>query len=422
MIQSSYKYILLFTAMCSIQTSYALVTNININDIVEQAIEKHPLVLAAKSEAKSTDEGITAAELKRFPELTIETTGGTTDPVSALTIQQSIWSGGKIDRTIDQANYDTFVARANVEEQRYTIATKVLDSWQSFVKATNKKQVQVNTLEELNRFENIMSRRVNAEVSARIELDLVVNRILQAQDAYEANIQQQKIALSRMQQLIGETISKNVLNQSVDIDLLAARVDQESKKMTESTIVAASDKHPSVIKKNYEIESAKAKSEVDKANIYPQLFARYQHTYDYGSNESNNNFVVGFQYAPGAGFSSYSLARASKERVKSYQQNKEAAKREVIESLQVDYQQFITARDRKRALVSSVDGALILKESYERQFIAGKKSWLDVLNSVKELDQYENQLVEAKVDYIVAFYRLKLGLGLLPWQKGVNNG
>lgn len=402
--------------------SSALVTAIDINDIVEQTIDRHPLVLSAKSEARATDEGISAARLGRFPEISVESNAGTSDPVAVVSVQQPIWTGGRIDSTIDQANFDTYAARANVEVQRYTVAIRALEAWQSFVIATNKKEVYLSSIEELNRFERIMSRRVSSQVSAKIELDLVVNRILQAQDEYEANSQQQKIALSRLQQLIGEPISSSVLNQTFKLEGLANNIRNESKSFNYDSIFNASNNHPSVIKANYEMRSAMAKAEVDHSNTYPQLFARYQHRYDFENNDANNDMVIGFKYAPGAGFSSYALARASEERVNSIKQNKEAAKREVIESLQIDYQQFASARDREKALMAAVEGALIVKESYERQFIAGKKSWLDVLNAVRELDQYEAQLVEERVNFIAAFYRLKIGMGLLPWQRGVDNG
>ena len=68
-------------------------------------------------------------------------------------------------------------------------------------------------------------------------------------------------------------------------------------------------------------------------------------------------------------------------------------------------------------MIAAVDGARIVKESYERQFIAGRKSWLDVLNAVREQEQFAAELVQARVDFIAAYYRLKLGVGLLPWQQ-----
>lgn len=407
-------------AFSSIQ-AHAMMTVIDINTIVEKTIDKHPLVLSAKSEATATDEGITAARLQRFPEISLDSNVGTTDPVATITIQQPIWTGGRLDATLDRATYDAYAARATVEEKRYEVAKRALEAWQTFVSSANLKQVYARNLTELSRFEAMMKRRVDAQVSARIELDLVVNRILQSQDTYQGANEQQRIALSRLQQLVGEPISKTVLNQHFNLKKLANKVRQESRQFKESLIFKASKNHPSVIRSTYATRSAEAQAEAEKANTYPQLYARYQHQYDAKDNVNNDKFVVGFQYAPGAGFSSYALTRASKARVDGLKQNTQASQREIIEALQVDYQQFASARDRERALVAAVDGAVIVKESYERQFIAGRKSWLDVLNAVRELEQYEAQLVSARVNFIGSYYRLKLGIGLLPWQRSLTN-
>jgi outer membrane protein, adhesin transport system len=46
-------------------------------------------------------------------------------------------------------------------------------------------------------------------------------------------------------------------------------------------------------------------------------------------------------------------------------------------------------------------------ESYERQFVGGRKSWLDVLNSLRELTQLEISLAESRAVAAAAYYRLR---------------
>ena len=48
----------------------------------------------------------------------------------------------------------------------------------------------------------------------------------------------------------------------------------------------------------------------------------------------------------------------------------EAARRNVMESLQTQYQVFLSAKDKERSLVSAIEGAQIVVDSYGRQFIA----------------------------------------------------
>lgn len=397
--------------------AYGVLTTVDANTVVEKAIDNHPLVKSARSEARATDEGVTAARLGRFPSLSVDSSLGKNGPTATVDLQQSIWSAGRIDASIDQATYDTYAARASVEEQRYEIGKRALEAWQTFVSAANLKHVYKKNLTELDRFQAMMTRRVRAQVSARIELDLVMNRILQSQDAYDGAVEQQRIALSRLEQIVGEPISKAALTQSYNLKAMADRVRNESVQFDQSIIFNASQAHPSVIRAAYQARSAQSAADIEKSATLPQLVARYQHQYVRDTDSKTDQVLLGFQYAPGAGFSSYALAKAAQERVDSIKETQEAARRQVVEDLQVDYQQFASARDRERALMAAVDGARIVKESYERQFIAGRKSWLDVLNAVREQEQYAAQLVQARVSFIAAYYRLKLGVGLLPWQR-----
>jgi adhesin transport system outer membrane protein len=93
----------------------------------------------------------------------------------------------------------------------------------------------------------------------------------------------------------------------------------------------------------------------------------------------------------------------------------------VIENIQVQYQQFVSAKDRETSLVAAVAGAQIVVSSYRRQFIAGRKSWLEVLNAVREHNDYQVQLVQTRADILGAFHRLQVDFGVMPWQQFGHN-
>nr|WP_241879690.1 TolC family protein [Psychrobacter sp. PraFG1]UNK06524.1 TolC family protein [Psychrobacter sp. PraFG1] len=183
----------------------------------------------------------------------------------------------------------------------------------------------------------------------------------------------------------------------------------------------ASFYNPSVVKEIFQIESAKQEVKAQNASKYPTVYAEYKHTYDYDNKEDDGQFYVGLNYQPGAGFSNFALTRASEARVNSLVQNKEAAQRNVMENIQVQYQQFASARSRELSLVSAVAGAQIVLDSYQRQFIAGRKSWLEVLNAVRELSDYQIRLVQTRSDILGAFYKLQVDFSLMPWQTFAKN-
>ena len=50
--------------------------------------------------------------------------------------------------------------------------------------------------------------------------------------------------------------------------------------------------------------------------------------------------------------------------------------------------------------------------SYERQFQANRKTWLDLLNQVRELAQNEYALVDAQASLVGSRLRLEINMGL----------
>lgn len=71
--------------------------------------------------------------------------------------------------------------------------------------------------------------------------------------------------------------------------------------------------------------------------------------------------------------------------------------------------------------ISAVAGAQIVLDSYQRQFIAGRKSWLEVLNAVRELSDYQVNLVQTRSDILGSFYKLQVDFSLMPWQVYAHN-
>ena len=47
-------------------------------------------------------------------------------------------------------------------------------------------------------------------------------------------------------------------------------------------------------------------------------------------------------------------------------------------------------------------------ESYSRQYLAGRKSWLEVMNASREIAQGEIQLAEAQASHVVVTWRLAI--------------
>ncbi|HCA5061094.1 TPA: TolC family protein [Acinetobacter baumannii] len=394
----------------------------DVNQLIQFAVQSHPLVGSALAEQQATAEEVQAAKYNVFPTPSIQSGYDATNGMtSALRVRQPLWTGGKLTADINQAFYTDQAAMANIAEQRNTVAKNTVNAWQSYIEAASLQYLYTQTIQDLIQFEQMMQRRVGQGVSARIELDLVNNRMLQMQNQYDAAIEQKRVAEARLEQIIGKKLGNvDALNQQ-NLQMMLAQVKQNSQQFESLVFSEQSQNHPAVVKAKYQTEAAKAQVASRASQRYPTVYTQYQYDYFHDSNKDNSQLSVGLAFEPGASFSNFAITRASQARVSSLEQSSEATRRSINEEMQTQYQQLLSSRSRAKALTSAVAGAKIVTDSYQRQFIAGRKSWLDVLNAVREHSDYQAQLVQTEAALLAAYYKLQIDFAMMPWQHLENN-
>lgn len=388
---------------------------LDLDALLIRATQTHPLVNAAKADEMAAVEGMKAAKLGLLPIPTISAGHDKDDGlVSTITIRQPLWTGGRLTAQINQSIYGNKAANAYVYEQQNTVAKNTIDIWRSYIYAIALQELYKDSLARLKEFEAMMERRVAQGVSAKIELDLVKNRFYQDQNALQNAIEQERVAGARLAQLIGENLGTKHYN--ITMKSLTDYAKSQSVHFETWVFGNSGNFHPSVVRQHFQVEASKQEAKAQAAGRYPNIYVQYQHTFEHDNNKDKGKFSLGMSYDPGAGFSSIALTRAANARALSLTQTQEATRRTVMESLQTQYQEFISAQDREQSIKLAIDGAKLVVDSYGRQFIAGRKSWLEVLNAVREHTQYEQQLLEVQSQMVASFYKLQVDFGAMDWQ------
>lgn len=388
----------------------------DIQGLMHKAVMSHPTVSATIAEHHATIENVKAAKHNLYPTPSFSSSYLNQDgATSRLGIRQPLWAGGKLTANINQSIYTEKATQASIFEQQNTVAKNTIDIWQNYLYAISLQQLYQNNLALLKDFDEMMTRRVKQGVSAQIDLDLVKNRALQDLNAYQAAQQQQRIAEVRLVQMIGEelTYTPNLFS----VEKLLRHSKMQIPALEPLVFSEHYIQHPSVIKQQYQIEATKQQAKAQKAEQFPNVFVQYEQVYNHKTGGNDGQISLGLNYTPGAGFSNRALARAAEAKVVSLEQAKQATIRTVMENLQIQYQQLVSARDQEQSLISAVAGADLVIASYRRQFIAGRKSWLEVLNAVRDKASYEQQLLQVQSQMLGAFYKLQVDLAQMAWQQ-----
>ena len=388
-------------------------------ELLNAAATTYPMLVAARTEAKASAQDVTVSERLRWPSLsaTVESDTGNlrSYPNRAVQVDQTIWDAGRNSARINESKALADISLLKVYLQQQEVFLQITNAWQNMIASRERLAVAERTLQRLRSYQAQMRRRVQAEASPSIDLELVDSRLLQTQVEVSAAKMSLQVALTRLEQYSG---LDNLLVRSSSAMYAANVSDTEAfnQKLTQIDWAQIAAEHPLVAKTRLEVTQAKQRLASKQAEAYPQVFARVYKPLNTLPNNSDTSATafLGLRYTPGAGFANIVEAQAINTRILSTEQSVEAAYRETLQSLQNEREEFVNSRTRLASLEQAVKGSDKVLESYQRQFQAGRKSWLDLLNAVREMAQNQYALADAKAAMAAAMNRLQIRMSQDP--------
>ena len=126
------------------------------------------------------------------------------------------------------------------------------------------------------------------------------------------------------------------------------------------------------------------------------------------SNSFQDRVFLGLSTQLGAGLSVWSNVKAAQAKSLAAQEEVHAQTLSISEQVLTDYAQAERLAEQTQALASALTSQEHVMSSHDRQFLAGRKSWTEVLNAARELAQAQAQLTDVKANHIAVSWRLAL--------------
>lgn len=277
-----------------------------------------------------------------------------------------------------------------------------MQAYSDWLTAHLKQQVSERNISTHEKLYARIERRVLEGASAESDLTLALSRLQQAQaDAYSARIQQEA-ALAQLSQLVGIPV------ESLNLSVTPAKPIPSS---AQAPLDQALSAQPTIQKLQHLANANLADVAVKNASLYPDVFVRIekqQGNFQFAGLDSDARIFVGMQTKLGAGLSTLSDIESAKFKHLSSLSDIEKAKRNTTEQILKEWANAHNLERRLQVLESALVSAERIQQAYDRQFVSGKKSWLDVMNAARELAQTENQLAETKGGLIASSWKLDL--------------
>lgn len=349
-----------------------------LDDAASLATGTHPLVESAEAEVDALAAEYRGARWGRYPSLSVEaliaTRGSSVADQDGIALnaalEQPIWAGGRIDSEIDRAEASLRAGAERVEATQRQIVLRVVEAYYNVVLGDQRLAVLQDSLDQHRLLLASIGRRVDQEVSPLADLTLGRSRTAQVELDLATTQEARDDAALRLAQLTGTSGIEPILPLPSVAELLPPE---------EIALDEALACDPSLAALTGLVRAAEARSDSARAQLLPQVLLQLSQNEITGARAA---LVLRMQL--GRGGSQFAAIASSDARIRRALADFGEAERQAREDLRRDYIIVRNARSQIATGAEAADAADQIVASYQRQFIAGRRSWLDVMNAVRE--------------------------------------
>jgi outer membrane protein, adhesin transport system len=400
--------ILLFFMFFQLPFSYAD----TLDDLIKSSLSSYPSILSKQSNQQAAKSDLTASKLKFLPNLSVNTQRNQVAynandyanlPSTTITISQPLLLDGGIIAGYQKAKAKLSIADFSLLETREDISRRIINAYVEWYKAYLKMNALQDSLVLHEKFVGMIGRRVDQGVASSADKDLAISRLLQVRADLETQRSQEVTALNSLSELVGQPLRREDLskNPAKSLDLPPRS----------EGIYQAQQQSPIVQRYQYEAEAAEQEAKEIRAQALPQLSFQAQRQIGNAAipgAPGYDLYGIVVNVATGGGFSSIASTAAAFERARSATFLIETSKRELNDRMNAEYNEFDFATLKIDSLKQSVTLAGDISSSYDRQYLVGRKSWIDLMNSLREQTQTRVQLADTEGSLLGASRRLMI--------------
>jgi adhesin transport system outer membrane protein len=146
-----------------------------------------------------------------------------------------------------------------------------------------------------------------------------------------------------------------------------------------------------------------------RADLSPEVYLRAERqfgNFNFSDGAPESRLFVGVNSRFGAGLSASSNVAAARSQLEAAVAEVQGQTRLINEQVLADHALALSSEQRLTSVRASLRSAQSVYESYDRQFLAGRRTWLDVMNAAREVAQTETLIADLISTQVVASWRL----------------
>lgn len=372
----------------------------------------HPAVKGKYAEVDAQSHAIASAKAGRLPTLSFQANNlDDQNNQSAVRFQQPLWTFGKIASEIEGAEAGLSAEQWDMLQVQRQLMEETAVTYAKIEGIQRREQVaDVNVTQHEALFQRI-ARRQRGSLATEADVKLARSRLIQARVQRQNIGGERLVALSELQGLTQIPVAT-----AEPVDPLLAELPSEQQVAT-----LALENSADVQFKRQSLKVSEVDIKKEKAASKPNLFFQVDHdvgdlAIDQDRTRYGLNFVASFD---GLGFRARGQVQGAVARSNAAKYDLHATQNDLKRRISVLMLNRKVQQDSIVAQREVVDSLSATLDSFMRQYQSGRKTWVEVLNTQRELTQQRMVLAQGQNDRLILSLRVATLIGNLDQLAGV---
>ncbi len=374
------------------------------------AMVEHPTLRAREADVRATESDIEGARWQFWPTPSVNVArpnraliAGTDRAVTSVSLRQPLWTGGRLTAALAYATARNQTAEAVRAEARRDIALEVIQAWGELWMSAERVRVYEGSATTHRQFLQQIQRRTASGLSVQSDIALANSRL----EAVQADLATARAALAAARERLRTLTGRSTTGAGLPTPLWPRHA-------AEDALQNALRVDPGLQRLNAEVQELMAQIDTTRSSYWPELYASVSQRHGDVTGQTSQ-VAVGFESRWGAGLSNMTALQAAYRRLQAKQEDLAFRSRKLSEQVRSEQHQLEAIRSREAAFRQALDAATAVAQSWDRQFVLGKKAWQDLMNAVRESTQTEIQLVDATGTAAIVDWRLAVFTQGIDW-------
>lgn len=401
-----------------------------LSDAVRMAVSSNPEVQIDANRRLATEERLKQARAGYLPKLDLSLGEGVeqSENISTRPGSSTLWRS-EAGLTLSQMVYDGAGTRSEVQRQTANvksaafrvgatseqIAQQAIEAYLDVLRQQERLALAQDNLVAHQRTYEQIKRRAEKGVTRKADLDQAESRLAFSKASVTSAETGLKNAESTYIKVVGET--SNALSKP--------DMSSDFPKTLENALKIAKDHHPSLRAARSEVEAAQAQIRSAESQMLPRLDLEMGTTWDdnvdgINATSSDTYAILRMRYNLFRGNADSARIAESQLQTQVAVEDTNRILRLVEDNVRFSWNALESARDRLPRLQERANAAERARDHYSRQFSAGQRTLLDLLDSENELFSSRTAYVDEQYVDLFAHYRLLANMGQLLSSLGVS--